>query len=102
MSKPEIAYCQLWEESERGWGQRPDGFSLHASEEAAKRYIKAYWDEMPKEVPDEYERPSGSPFLVKVSGELFAKLEKMDGQRFWTPRYGPKPGELVVFEEATV
>src|SRR4051812_43624797 len=23
------AICQLWYESERGWGQRPDGFSLH-------------------------------------------------------------------------
>ena len=29
---------QKWEESERGWGTRPDGFSLHLTE----AYIQAF------------------------------------------------------------
>ena len=28
--KEKYVVCQLWEESERGWGVRPDGYSLQA------------------------------------------------------------------------
>ena len=40
-----------WEESERGWGTRPDGCSLHISEEDYHKFIRAYWDKQPAEVP---------------------------------------------------
>ena len=50
-------WCQLWEESEKGWGVRPDGYSLHSNQEDVKKYIKEYWDGMPKQTPDEYSRP---------------------------------------------
>ena len=36
--------CQYWEESERGWGVRPDGCSLHLTEADRKQFIKEYWD----------------------------------------------------------
>ena len=29
-----------WTETERGWGQRPDGKSFHISMEEAEKYIK--------------------------------------------------------------
>jgi hypothetical protein len=31
---------QEWEESERGWGCRPDGYSLHLDKEDRNTYIK--------------------------------------------------------------
>lgn len=57
---------QKWEESERGWGTRPDGYSIHPSEEARSSYVKAYNDALPAEAPDEYERPSGAPYWVEM------------------------------------
>ena len=65
---------QLWEESERGWGTRPDGYSLHLTEEARKSYIEDYWASMPDEVPDEYSRPCGSPYVASVNEKTFIKV----------------------------
>lgn len=81
-----IVVCQKWEESERGWGVRPDGYSLHPSEEARERYIQAYWDRMPADPPDEYERPSGSPYFCRVDEEDYQELfeEGRDGLRFYS------------------
>lgn len=79
--------CQKWEESERDWGVRPDGYSLHPSEEARERFIKGYWDRMPDEVPDEYSRPSGSPYLCEVDDEetyYSVCANPTGGRRFYT------------------
>ena len=51
------AIKQFWEESEAGWGSRPDGYSLHLTEKDRKAYIQKYWDSMPDKVPAEYSRP---------------------------------------------
>jgi hypothetical protein len=58
--------CQMWLERERGWGQRPDGYSLHLSETDRKTYLKEYWDKMPKQVPDEYSKEDGQAFLLDL------------------------------------
>ena len=71
----QIALCQKWLESEAGWGCRDDGFSLHQNIEDCKKYIADYWNSMPKETPDEYSRPDGEPYLIKVSDELFNLLK---------------------------
>lgn len=71
-------YCQLWEESEQGWGVRPDGYSLHLTADAAKAYIDTYWKEQKKrepEVPHEYSRPSGTPFLTEVDGNTYEAVK---------------------------
>lgn len=61
-----------WEESERGWGCRPDGYSFHRNPEEARKFIKDYEDKLPKhEVPDEYSRTVGDPKLIEVSQELY-------------------------------
>ena len=65
---------QNWIESERGWGFRPDGYSLHLSEEDRQAYIKTYWAGMPDQVPDEYSRPSGDPETVTATPEQFSEL----------------------------
>ena len=66
--------CQRWEESERGWGVRPDGYSLHLTSKDAETYVKKYWDSMPKGIPDEYSRPSSGTYAVTVSDEVYDKV----------------------------
>lgn len=67
-------YVQRWEESERGWGVRPDGFSIHKSIADLEQFVRDYWLHMPDEAPDEYERPSGDPYIGDISHELYAEL----------------------------
>lgn len=86
------ALCQPWLESERGWGVRDDGFSLHATEKDLHAYVKDYWDGMPAAVPDEYSRPDGKAYPVQVDDEFFAKLST--GRRFFC-RPQPKQNEIV-------
>ena len=75
---------QKWEESELGWGTRPDGFSLHLTDADRESYIKEYWDRMPKSVPDEYSRPDGTPYKAKVDAATFARVKaSKNGIRGW-------------------
>lgn len=67
---------QNWEESERGWGIRPDGYSLHLTEEDRKAFIKEYWDDQPSgEAPDEYSRPSGNGYLADVQDDTYQTIK---------------------------
>lgn len=66
---------QKWEESERGWGSRPDGFTLHLNEADRRAFIRAYWDTMPDEVPDEYSRPSGTPYEWNADEATYARVQ---------------------------
>lgn len=78
------AICQKWEESERGWGTRPDGFSLHISFEALRNYVQDHWDSLPDQAPDEYSRPCGTPYPVGVSNGVMAQIEEAgEGLRFY-------------------
>ena len=89
-SLEEITYLN-WEETERGWGTRPGGCSLHLSEEDSKRFVQAYWDGMPDSVPDEYSRPTSTPShlfgkTVKayVSNRLYKQIKASKrGIRLW-------------------
>ncbi len=79
----EILYV-AWEESERGWGTRPDGCSLHLTRSDAIAFEQAYWARMPDQVPDEYSRPFSSPSVAYVSPVLYRKIEKKEnGLRLW-------------------
>lgn len=56
---PQILVLE-WLESEAGWGQRPDGCTIHLSEEDMKKFVKEYWAKMPDRsqgVPECYSRP---------------------------------------------
>jgi hypothetical protein len=87
--------CQDWLESEAGWGQRPDGVSLHLTESDRVAYCKAYWSDQPGRdangnPPHEYSREDGSPFLVEVeegdefhAGLLQAQTKGKYGIRIW-------------------
>lgn len=83
-----LAILREWEESERGWGIRPDGFSLHLNEAEMERHEKEYWAGMPTKTPDEYSRPSdkGNPVFI-LSDELKRELLKKGSLRFWQSDY---------------
>lgn len=74
---------QNWEESERGWGTRPDGFTLHLTKEDREAFINGYLDRQKKYneehlgpgiTPDEYTRVAGEPRLISVSDEIYQSL----------------------------
>ena len=70
-----LVVCQPWEESERGWGVRPDGFSLHLTMEDCRRFRKEYWAAQPPgPAPDEYSRESWAPFPLQVDAATFKQL----------------------------
>lgn len=80
-----IVVVQKWEESERGWGTRPDGYSIHRHEYNRQSYISDYWNKMPRdEVPDEYERPCGTPYEAEVSD---TEYEEVCASKFGVRRY---------------
>jgi hypothetical protein len=66
---------QKWEESERGWGTRPDGYSLHLNDADREAFIADYWARMPRGVPDEYSRPDGTPYEATVDNEVFDEVK---------------------------
>ena len=80
---------QKWEESERGWGSRPDGYSLHLTDADRRAYITEYWDGMPDEVPDEYSRPDGTPYGWDADE---ATYERVHASRNGVREYRPVPG----------
>ncbi len=81
--------CQKWEESERGWGTRPDGYSLHLDRSSCELFIAKYWEGMPDEVLDEYSRPDGTPYLCEVDEVLY---EEVKAGKFGVRKHGTPPG----------
>jgi len=61
-----VAVIQVeWTEYERGWGQRPNGYSYHLDKGAAKLYIDEFLAGMPPQAPECYSAP-GTPTMVWV------------------------------------
>lgn len=97
-----IVFAQLWLESERGWGQRPDGTTLHLSVEDAKTYIDNYnkTHNTAATAPDEYTRATGEPFTVQVDKKVYAELEKSKNYGIWYEAVSwVKPGQVLAFKE---
>jgi hypothetical protein len=79
MSNKHTIVVQEWEESEAGWGVRPDGASLHLNEPDRAVFCKGFWDNVKKAnpsgaVPHEYTRESGPPTTMTVSQEVIDKV----------------------------
>lgn len=99
-----VVWVQKWEESERGWGTRPDGYTLHLERAHIKEFLRlmrAREDELYKgAVPDEYSRPCGVPYRARV--EDSAVVEKLLASPFfgiWG--HGADPAPLVAGEDQT-
>ena len=76
---------QEWLESERGWGTRPDGCSIHLSEEDRKVFISQQVEGLPDDfVPDEYSRPDGDPSEAWVDNDIYDNMiESEEGVGAW-------------------
>lgn len=89
---------QLWEESERGFGTRPDGCSIHADSENRNKYIKSIYESRHDEVPDIYERIIGSELEAFIDDDLFKKLNEEKSIRLIEPELN----NLIKFEELII
>ena len=79
-----IAILETWTESESGWGQRPDGVSLHLNEGDYKDYVKNFWEGKFGPAPHEYSREDGNTRVVYVSDDIYNKIkETKNGWRLW-------------------
>lgn len=67
---------QDWIERERGWGFRPDGYTLHLTSEDHHAFIKDYWDGLPDTVPSIYSSPEIKPGTVEVDEKTYRDLQK--------------------------
>jgi hypothetical protein len=67
-------FLQLWEESERGWGVRPDGCSLHIDNIELDKYVDNIYKDRGDDIPNEYERTIGSSIETFIDDELFDKV----------------------------
>jgi len=69
---------QEWEESERGWGVRPDGFTMHKTMSDRDAFVKAYHAKHNNlsEAPDEYTRTSGNPYVKDVNQKTYDAIAK--------------------------
>jgi hypothetical protein len=84
------AYRVDWIESERDWGMRPDGISLHLSTQDAKDFVDAYWAGKPDEVPDVYSFPDGIKEAY-VDAHTYARIRKsIHGIRVYDESYQVK------------
>jgi hypothetical protein len=67
---------QKWMEFERGWGARPDGYTLHITSEDKDTFVKDYQSGMPNSAPDEYSQPMGSATIVNVDEQIYQKIKE--------------------------
>lgn len=78
---------QQWIESERDWGQSPDGISLHHGYDDLKEYVRVHWDGYPDgRAPDYYTAPNpyADPKWVDVTDELYEEvMRSKHGKRFY-------------------
>ena len=99
-----IALLETWTESERGWGSRNDGCTLHLTKEDYKKYVEEYWKTMPDKVPDEYSRPDGNLKAVVISDDLLKSLNesKKFGICLWQSEFREKKNskEIMYMEDA--
>lgn len=86
--------CQVWEESERGWGCRPDGFTLHLTREDRDAFVEAFWkrqkEQLGASTPDEYTRTSGDPYKCPVNEAILAQITESENGT-WSRGSAPWP-----------
>lgn len=67
---------QFWEESERGWGNRPDGCSLHLDSQSRDTYVNdIYKNRTENDIPDEYDRVIGEPIETFISDVMYSRVK---------------------------
>lgn len=62
---------QLWEESIKGVGSRPDGCSIHIDMESRLNFINNEYNKRDNNIPSEYESAIGKPINVMVTDDIY-------------------------------
>lgn len=91
---------QIWEESERGWGTRPDGCSMHADSKEREKYIQAVYEGRKSDtsIPHEYDRIVGEGVEAFIEDALFELVQKEKSVRL--TQY--QMNNLMCMEEITI
>lgn len=90
---------QKWEESEAGWGTRPDGWTMHLNAAAHAAYMKKHREDQEEDyrktgrVPHEYTRPDGSAYLMDVDEETYEKIKASKNKTIWGEGNRPPAGK---------
>jgi hypothetical protein len=66
--------CQEWVERERGWGMRPDGYTLHLTKDDHDAWVKRHYARHTGPAPDEYTSTMGEPRLLAVDAATHKNL----------------------------
>ncbi len=68
---------QSWTEYERGWGCRPDGYTLHLTQKDCQLFIKDFNAKFNNEpvAPDEYTRADNGNNVIGVDFETYQKIK---------------------------
>lgn len=78
----ETIILQLWEESIKEKGSRPDGCSIHIDLDSRLDYINTEYELRKSNViPDEYETMIGHPIEVQVSDNIYNILKEVRSVR---------------------
>jgi hypothetical protein len=72
---------QIWEESERGWGTRPGGCSLHITDKEHSLYLDSIYSNRGDLVPNEYESVVGEPIICFVSDIVYGGVKEFGSVR---------------------
>ena len=93
-------FLQIWEESERGWGTRPDGCSMHIDLKERENYIQTIYDSRKSDesIPNEYDRIVGEGVEAFIEDALYALVEK--GKSLRLTQY--QMNNLMGMEEITI
>lgn len=81
--------CQEWYESERGWGRRPDGYTLYKTEEDRNKHVAAAEKREREQyaktnyVPDCYTQTDGKPFRVEVPRAIHDQVVRSKDHFIW-------------------
>lgn len=94
-----FGYCVLWTESEQGWGQRPDGYSLHLSLDSVKK-MRADLTESRKgtSTPHEYDHPETGAYPCVIQEEDYQRLKLDIAGTGYIRRGGQPPEKAESFE----
>jgi len=76
-------YLQSWTESERGWGNRPDGHTLYITLGARKAHLEKDAAERGVEIPHTYSFPDGEPKLVRITEDAADRIAASEGKWIW-------------------
>ncbi len=92
-----VLWVQKWEESEAGWGTRPDGYTLHRSKSDIDAFLGAMRDREaakgygPGNPPPEYNRPCGEPYEMSTTDEVLYQKVVSSPNGLWGHGDYPPP-----------